>query len=170
MKFHHSSGLRKNHLPVLLHHYAKSIIQHQLSLRGEKSISSTAFKKRNLQSLLFSLSLLTAPWLCPTSDHGHGVLVCLRCRCQSWCRTKGSIELVTSHEYFTPTAERPAERMSADWSSACVNAQAYFIVYMYVFCSLDGKWQINVNSCLAEQKQTTWWARAQPQGRVSLNN
>lgn len=81
-----------------------------------------------------------------TSDHGQRVVVCLRCRCQSWCRTKGSIELATSHEYFTQTAKRPAERMSARpvyiLCTRCV---------LYVPCSLDGKWQINVNSCPTEQ-------------------
>lgn len=131
-------------------------------------------KKKKILNLCCSLSLSPDGTLTMspcTSDHGHRVLVCLRCRCQSWCRTKGSIELVNSHEYFTLTAERPAEKISADWSSTHVNAWAYFIwVYMHVSCSLDGKWLINVNSCLAEQKQTTWWARVQPQGRVSLNN
>lgn len=124
----------ENYFQVFLHLHAKSIIQHQLSLKKISCLQpfSNHYKKPQISVVLSLPSDGTFGTSHCTSDHGQRVVVCLGCRCQSWCRTKGSTELATLHEYFTQTAERPAERMSAEWSSSCV----YTVLCTWYVCAL----------------------------------
>ncbi len=141
----------ENHFQVLLHLMQRALFNTNC-LGGKEAIFNLFSIPKKI---CFSLSIFW--WTSQsTSDHGQRVLVCLRCRCQSWCRTNVSTELVTSHEYFRDRWKARRENVSRMKLNPCMH------VYMYVPCALDGKWQINVNSCPAEQKQTMQWAWEQP--------